>query len=97
MCDKCGREVQPNNDATLFESILSGQPMVMLIAQPRHLLPVIENGEVVCEGSPSRAQYLPDQPRDTRGYTYTPQMRWLYQMVYKIMQLEAASMRVGAN
>lgn len=33
----------------------------------RHFLPLInEEGEVLCEGSPSRAQYIEGQPRDSR-------------------------------
>lgn len=68
-CDKCGTEVPENNDAVVFEAIRTDNPLFCL-ALSRHLLPVIEDGTVVCEGSPSRAQYLEGQPRDTRGYTY---------------------------
>lgn len=39
---------------------------VLRTHRTRHLLPVIDGGTVVCGGSPSRAQYLEGQPRDTR-------------------------------
>jgi hypothetical protein len=71
-CDKCGRLVPPHNNAVNFEQILAGSGDT-LIADSRHLLPVTENGKVVCEGSPSRAQYFPGQPRDPRpGHKYNP-------------------------
>ena len=55
-CDKCGREVEPRNNGAL---LLSG--ITDLTYQSRHLLPV--EG---CEGSPSLAQFLEGQPRDSR-------------------------------
>lgn len=37
----------------------------------RHFLPVYDgDGKMICEGSPSNAQYIEGQPCDTRGYTY---------------------------
>ena len=57
-CDKCGREVPFANNAVVLESIRLGIPDLVIWAEPCHLLPVIENGKVVCPGSPSRAKYL---------------------------------------
>lgn len=67
-CDKCGKPVPVNNSAAQLDALM-GAPnaIVVAIGFDRHLVPV--DG---CEGSPSRAQYLRDQPRDTRGYPYHP-------------------------
>jgi hypothetical protein len=66
-CDKCGRPVGPRNDAVRLQFVLQTghlpHPIDQLVYGARHLLPI--GG---CEGSPSRAQYLEGQPRDTRGY-----------------------------
>lgn len=70
VCDKCHQPVNQDNDAALLDAIALDNPLYAL-ATPRHLLPVMdEDGVVLCEGSPSRAQYLPNQPRDTRGYEW---------------------------
>ncbi len=90
-CDKCGHDVPRNNDAVELEAILGGNPLVILGHRPRHLLPVQENGEVVCEGSPSRAQYLEGQPRDTRGYKYFPEREQAIREAYAQLQEEAAT------
>jgi hypothetical protein len=71
-CDKCRIPVPPRNDASLLEAILT-DPMVALVFPSRHLLPVVVGGEQICEGSPSRAQYLEGQPRDSRGDPYVPE------------------------
>lgn len=65
-CDKCHTRVPSNNDLTLFLVILTGDPM-FAFQTSRHLLPVVVEGATVCEGSPSRAQYLEGQARDARG------------------------------
>jgi hypothetical protein len=88
-CDKCGRPVPASNDAVLLQVLLSKDPdaaLWMLFTQPRHLLPVVENGVTVCEGSPSRAQYLPGQPRDKRGYRYIPEGEAKYRSAFRKMQ-----------
>jgi hypothetical protein len=70
-CDKCGTDVISANDAVQLDILLgNADPILSLFASPRHLLPVVVAGEEICAGSPSRAQYLPGQPRDGRGYTY---------------------------
>jgi hypothetical protein len=45
-----------------FEALAMGFPS-------RHLLPIVQNGNVLCEGSPSRNQYLEGMPRDKRPGT----------------------------
>jgi len=73
-CDKCGQEVSAENDATIVESFAFGEPMLILMSASRHFLPVYDNdGDLVCEGSPSRAQYIEGQARDNRGYVYHPE------------------------
>ncbi len=62
-CSKCGIEVPPHNNATLLAiDMCEVDPR----ADSKHLLPVYENGQLLCVGCPSIAQYLPDQPLDTR-------------------------------
>jgi hypothetical protein len=75
ICDKCGTEVPMNNDATVIESHVFDNPMIILMNQSRHFLPVFENQVMVCEGSPSRAQYIEEQPRDTRS-DYPYHLEW---------------------
>ncbi len=39
----------------------------------RHFLPVYRNSQLICEGFPSRTQYIKGQPRDERPeYPYGP-------------------------
>ena len=91
-CDKCGREVEPNNDVGSFMAILADEPLVVLLGPPRHLLPVEENGQVVCEGSPSSAQYLEGQPRDTRPqFPYRAIREAPFREAFRKLQEEAAS------
>lgn len=87
VCDKCGRAVPENNDVRYFDHHLDQASMSILFGIPRHLLPLVEDGVVVCEGSPSRAQYLEGQPRDPRvSYTYKPELEARYREVYAEMQ-----------
>ena len=86
-CDKCGRTVLPQNDMVRFDEILRGNPLYHLFYGSRHLLPVVEDGKVVCEGSPSRAQYLEGQPKDTRpGHKYDPAREYMYRAAYRRLQ-----------
>jgi hypothetical protein len=85
-CDKCNHEVPSNNDATILDFYISGSEFSILGYQSRHLLPVIDSqGEVICEGSPSRAQYLKGQPRDKRGYKYDSKMESTIRIAYQKM------------
>lgn len=68
-CDKCGTAVPIQNDVSYLRFILTGNPNHLLMLS-RHLLPVVQNDVTMCEGSPSLAQYLKGQPRDTRGYPF---------------------------
>lgn len=87
-CDKCGIEVPERNDVAIFEAHRTGNVFFYLV-NSRHLLPVVENGVVVCEGSPSRAQYLEGQPRDTRGHTYDHDHEAVSRKAYaELQQLE---------
>jgi hypothetical protein len=82
VCDKCGTEVPPINDAVNFDLILTGDPL-LIFATSRHLLPVVEEGVVVCAGSPSRAQYLEGQLRDSRGlFDYDSSLESRFRQVY---------------
>lgn len=99
VCDKCCRPVPLSNNAAALAFYL-GQigPIEMMFATPRHLLPVVENGNVVCEGSPSRAQYLPGQPRDKRmSYAYRPDSEATYRAAYQVLQHEAAAQNAELN
>ncbi len=70
VCDKCGKPVPPWNNAVLFAQIYAGEPETAnydgddrpVTIYPRHLFPVQEGGAVICEGSPSRAQYVGGPP-----------------------------------
>ena len=91
VCDKCSQEVPPNNDVAELEKITGPLSEGILNwggnnDNHRHLLPVRVRGQVVCEGSPSRAQYLEGQPRDTRSYGYREGLETLIREAYAKMQ-----------
>ena len=81
-CDKCGQTVPGNNNAVeLSVRIGALTDFGALFLRPRHLLPIGN-----CEGSPSRAQYLEGQPRDTRGYVYDHNLEPTIREAYTKMQ-----------
>ena len=80
-CDKCGLEVTPDNNAVRVVAVLEDNPIVVYEHQPRHFLPTEH-----CEGSPSRAQYIEGQPRDTRGHPYYPSMERKMRLAYAEVQ-----------
>lgn len=81
VCDKCGKPVVPENDATRLDRIMFGvESWHVMFTAPRHLLPTED-----CEGSPSRAQYLEGQPRDTRGYSYIEEREHMWRDAYTEM------------
>ena len=86
-CNKCGHRVLPQDDAVLLDVALGGDPM-LVFALSRHTKPFInEDGEQVCEGSPSRAQYLEGMPRDSRGlYPYNLQREAEVRRAYASLQ-----------
>ena len=89
-CDKCGNEVDPKNDAVNFDSILNQNPLILFFAQSRHLLPVYDaERNVVCEGSPSRAQYIMEVEHDPRPqYPYKEELAPKLQEAWKRLQNE---------
>ncbi len=96
VCDKCGRPVPFGNDSTVLSGILGS--FASLFAIPRHLLPVVENGEVVCEGSPSRAQYIEGQPRDKRmSYAYRDEYEAPFREAYAELQRQASARNAENN
>lgn len=84
-CDKCGKPVDPKNDAVALEmrldSLTERERWSLVFATPRHLLPTED-----CVGSQSRAQYLEGQPRDTRGYPYLPELEAEVREAYAKLQ-----------
>lgn len=79
-CNKCGEDVPENNDARYLDVLLGD--WTAFVGQSRHLLPT-DN----CEGSPSRAQYLEGQPKDSRGtYPYESYWEMRIREAYKSMQ-----------
>lgn len=56
-CDKCGEFVPFSQDAVVLEVRMGGAPLLLAVAQARHLMPTAR-----CEGSPSRRQRLDDTP-----------------------------------
>ena len=85
-CDKCNRVVWDANNAVLVDTVVQGFTVMHLVAQSRHFLPVYRHGRMVCKGSPSRAQYIEGQPRDTRGYTYRKQDERVWRQAYRLVR-----------
>lgn len=81
-CDKCGLPVSKKNNA-VYVAIEAGEihGFSILTAQSRHFLP-----EGTCPGSPSRAQYIEGQPRDTRGYDYNSHDEEIWRSAYAKLQ-----------
>ena len=102
ICDKCGEPVPRSNDsfclALEVEKIkrygvnydeAQVDPWIytaILTLSSRHLLPVKEGEHVICEGSPSRAQFIEGQPRDTRGYPYRAEDEVIYRAAFAKLQ-----------
>lgn len=88
-CDKCGLPVPIQNNMTLVEAAtgLPGCEWAPTLWYARHFLPVLDDdGEVICPGSPSRAQYVEGQPRDTRGYEYDVRLEAIYRRAFATVQ-----------
>ena len=72
-----------------------------LLNWSRHLLPVIQDGVVLCEGSPTRAQFLERQPRDTRAGSprldYTEELEEPVRAAYQRMQIWASQPTEGKS
>jgi len=85
-CDKCGKDVDPKNDAVDFDFLrkYGHRPdgFSKLNYGARHLLPTAD-----CVGSPSRAQYIDGQKRDTRmEYQYRPGLEKEYRAAYTLLE-----------
>ena len=90
LCDTCGREVPLANDATIFHSIRLDDPDMVTCIPARHLLPIIENGHLVCPGFPSTAQYL-NGYRTVKVFFLEPTTMLKYGFAYKQMQRQVAA------
>jgi hypothetical protein len=91
-CDKCGGIVPLHNDAVFVEALTKDTPELLLIAKSRHFLSVVKNGVTLCEGSPSRAQYIAGQPRDRRGYRYDTNLEAKIRIAYAQAKDHAAQL-----
>lgn len=89
-CDQCDREVLPANDAIIIDAKVHMAPAPGPNVPRRHFLPVYcaATGKQVCSGSPSRAQYIWDRPRDPRGSAYLPEFESRYREAFKSMIAE---------
>lgn len=91
-CDKCGLPVPAWNDAVEVEIRLpaGNKTTLFLFAQSRHFLPVRDSdGKQLCEGSPSRAQYIAGQPKDSRGqYPYKQECEKPWREAFEEIQKE---------
>lgn len=105
-CDKCGMPVMPKDCAVTLELGLGDEAnptaeIAKRMGISRHILPIVFDGEELCPGSPSRAQYLEGQPRCVRSsnysHPYVPAWEPLYRETYAKMQAEEGhSFTVGS-
>jgi hypothetical protein len=89
-CDQCGHEVKPENDAIIIDAFVHMAPVPTPDQPRRHFLPVYDagTGTMICGGSPSRAQYIWDRPRDPRGSAYIPEFEARYREAFKCVIAE---------
>ena len=96
-CDKCGQEIKPEHNnlcvvigvgEAVDNNLHSDQYIrhhvnATLFNKPcRHFLPVYDGENLICEGSPSRAQFIEGQPRDARGFAYTEELEKFYRTAW---------------
>ncbi|MBI4414768.1 MAG: hypothetical protein HY566_00840 [Candidatus Kerfeldbacteria bacterium] len=94
LCDTCRLRVDPWNDVAMLEAVLRhlrgigtrGILFFLYGAAARHIMPVMVGDIRLCEGSPSRAQYLgcARDPRST--YPLSEELQELYQHAYLRLQ-----------
>ncbi len=86
-CDKCGKEVDPKDDVVNLDFILRGD-LSLIGAQSRHIRAQYDEDRVeVCEGSPSRAQYIFEVRADQRPeYGYDSTLVKIYQDAWVKLQ-----------
>ncbi len=76
-------EILNRGGRILDTDIFRGELSLFRLSKPaRHFLPVLQEGERVCDGSPSRAQYIEGQARDTRGYPYIAEHEAIFRAAY---------------
>ena len=85
-CDKCDQEVPDINNAALIRAAAHRAPATVLQMPARHFLPVFRGTTMICEGSPSGAQYIEGQPRDIRGYDYNPDLAQQYRAAFEALR-----------
>lgn len=93
-CSKCGRPVPKHNSVAWFEWCLNSvgeesmrpEPSESQLSQDWHLFPVPADADGgSCEGSPSRLQYFPGQPKDTRKrFRYRAVLEPMHRMALKL-------------
>jgi hypothetical protein len=84
LCSQCGKPVSENNDALMLWALADytkdDMEAIKFIYVSKHLLPI--DG---CNGSPSRAQYLEGQPRDSR-FPYNKQLEEKFRKAFEELQ-----------
>lgn len=75
-CDKCNQPVRPEDDTALIGAVAFNDS---ILSRSRHFL-----STEICQGSPSRAQYIDGQPRDKRGYPYDERYEPLVRAAYEL-------------
>lgn len=87
-CDKCGQVVPPWNNVSIFEYINTGGSVFNYLNLNRHFLPVVdEHNVVICEGSPSRSQYLSQGMMETRrAYPKNERSAAIVPLIFELMQ-----------
>ena len=86
-CDKCRGDVPKVNSALHLMHAMGESAMIFVAFTDRHFLPVVDdNGAILCPGSPSRAQYIEGQERDTRpDSVYNPARETEIRAAYQIL------------
>lgn len=66
-CHLCGGEVLNANDKGILLALVYENPLLITMTKCQHVIPGLYiGGGPICPGSPSLAQYIPGQRKDTR-------------------------------
>jgi len=66
-CHICNGDVANNNDKGILLALVYSNPMLILSQKAQHIVPGLFPGaRASCKGSPSIAQYIKGQRKDTR-------------------------------
>lgn len=96
ICHKCKKPVSVRNDGGHIGYLVFSDPTGLQCGpHTTHFLPVVENGIVLCEGSPYRAQYLEGQPRDKRHFLYFKSSEAPVRAAYQKLQALAKAMAIA--